>query len=410
MQTTVGNVFPASIVDGGAQVATLDAGASSRTISFPTDAFLTLFERVGVKEGDPTSDLLGIYSRMNVGRDMKARLAFFTKPNSLLSARTPGCTWKPKGGVRMQTDTIDTYPIVYDGEQCPDQIFGECFERLFGTGTNVYDVLGTPEGRALFQQMLNAIYLGLGNSAMQLALFGNHPAIEVVNNNGKHNLSAEAWEDYYDQQTSTNLSGIITILDDLNTSGVPGFDVPLPDTDFNAAGQYTGNIINLIESLKAAAGYEFSAIINGEFAPGAPRPIILLTDALFNAYRNYLITLYNANPATLAYQLQGPDGQLFRMHNVLDYFGLPVVRWTASEAFDNVCGTKAHRAALLAPGAFGIAYSGDFASQYEGMGLIVEQRLDLPHKGKVFMHTTFRLGAAVAKDFVTYAANVQVPV
>jgi len=79
-------------------------------------------------------------------------------------------------------------------------------------------------------------------------------------------------------------------------------------------------------------------------------------------------------------------------------------------AIDSITGATSHRAALIAPGLFGIAYSGDVAQQYSGMGLKVIQRLEAPYQGKIYLETTLRAGAAIADtDFVVYGSNLKHP-
>ena len=98
------------------------------------------------------------------------------------------------------------------------------------------------------------------------------------------------------------------------------------------------------------------------------------------------------------------------MQNVLDFDGLPVVHWDASTSFDSIVGSTSHRAALIAPGSFGIAANVDTANQFSGMGLKLIQRLEAPYQGKIYLDTTLRAGAAIADtDFVVYGSNLKHP-
>lgn len=410
MQTTFGNVWPVSLLDESGRVGVvLDADRATRTFGMPTQAFLNIFERVVVKDGDLNADLLGLYSKMSVGRDLKARFGYLTTPRHVLSSRKNGCVWTPKGSSRLKSDVVDTYPFEVNIEQCPSSLWGDCFEMLFGPGNDVRDMLSTPEGRQLYEQFLRSVFVGVGNSVHMLLNFSNHSAITTANASGFYKVSAEEWADFLDQMTSTQLGGIVTLLDRLADEGEPGFDVPIPDS-FNANGQFTGDIIALLERLKSKAKGAMRALIRSEFRPNQPRPIIILSDALFDAYQNYIVTNFSSTSEAYRYRLLGVDGQIITAMNILSYMGLPVARWEASAQFDEVVGTTSHRAAIVAPGAFGIAYSGDIMQQYDGMNMRIVQRLDPPYQGKIFLDTTFRLGAAVEPEFVVYGALIKSPV
>lgn len=410
MQTTVGNVWPVSLLDAdGRTGVVLDATASTRTFGMPTQAFLNIFERLVIKEGDLNADLLGIYSKMPVGRDLKARFGYLTTPRHVLSGRKNGCVWTPKGSSRLKTDTVDTYPFEVNIEQCPSSLWGDCFEMMFGPGNDVRDMLSTQEGRAMYEQFVRSVFLGVGNSVHMLLNFSNHSSIAQADASSFYKVMPEEWADFLDQMTSTELGGIITLLDKLANEGEPGFDVPIPDA-FNANGQFLGDIIALLEALKSKAKGAMRALIRSEFKPGQPKPVILLSDALFDAYQNYIVVNFSSTSEAYRYRLLGQDGQVITAMNILSYMGLPVARWEASAQFDEIVGTTSHRAAIVAPGAFGIAYSGDIAQQYDGMNMRIVQRLEPPFQGKIYLDTTFRLGAAIEDDFIVYGSLIKAPV
>lgn len=409
MQTTTGNLYPVSLLVGGQQAVLLDQAGSTRSFSMRTEAFLTIFERIAVKDGDFNADLLGLYSKMPVGRDLKARLGYLSIPSHIITKRTNACAWTPKGASRLITEVIDTHPFGVYIEQCAASLWGDCFEMLFGEGNDVRDILSTPEGRALYEQMLRSIFIGLGNSVHMLANFSNHPVISDADTLGFYKVTAQEWADFLDQMTSSQMGGFITLLDQLANEGQPGFDVVISDADFNANGQYTGDIIALLEQMKRKAKGEFRAFIRTEPRPGQARPIILLSDALFDAYANYIATTYSPTSEGYRFRMLGQDGQVITALNILSYMGLPVMRWDVSARFDEVTGATSHRAAIVAPGAFGLAFSGDVTRQYDGMGMRIVQKMDPPDLGKLYMNTEFRLGAAIQEDFVVYGANIQVP-
>jgi len=407
-RTTTGNLLPAQLSDG----TQFDTSRDRRYIEVPTQAVMRYFDKVAVKYGDINADMLGIFGKMNVGRDLKARIGSLSTPNHLFSNRKNGCVWTPKGRVRLNTMEVDTCPIEINMEQCPDALWGDCFEMLFGTGNQVRDMLATPEGAALFDMFLRQVYIGIGNSFFMYTGFSNHPMIDTANTLGFWSTvtDADAWADFHDQMTSTTCGGYVTLLDELAAQGEPGYDVVIDDADFDANETYTGDIIAFLEGMKAKARGTFRAMIRAERSSTPYRPIFLLSDALFDAYREHIRTTYTGISEGYRYLIQGVDGQTIRMQNVLDFDGLPVMRWEASEIFDSVVGSTSHRAALIAPGVFGIAYSGEATRQYEGMGLRVMQKLDAPYMGKIYLDTTLRVGAALAdKDFIVYGSLLKHP-
>ena len=95
------------------------------------------------------------------------------------------------------------------------------------------------------------------------------------------------------------------------------------------------------------------------------------------------------------------------MKNVLRYKGVAVVQWDEIGTFDAIVGTQSHRAAIVAPGDFGLAHDVQDLAQFDGMGLIVQQSSEVQYKGKIFMSTTFHWGAGIVDPtMVTMASNI----
>ena len=185
MRELSGNVWPTQLLDGSNNpMVTLDRTRDTRYFEMRTEAMMRFFDKVAIKYGDVNADMLGIFGRMNIGRDLKARIGSLTTPNHLFSNRKNGCVWTPKGRVRLNTTEVETCPIEVNMEQCPDGLWGDCMEMLFGTGNDVRDLRGTPEGEALFQQFLRQVFIGIGNSFFMYTAFSNHPMIETANTLG----------------------------------------------------------------------------------------------------------------------------------------------------------------------------------------------------------------------------------
>ena len=98
------------------------------------------------------------------------------------------------------------------------------------------------------------------------------------------------------------------------------------------------------------------------------------------------------------------------MRNVLVVDNMPVIRWDAHVPFDKITGAKSHRMAIVAPGVFGVLHDVDDLKQWDDMGLMLEQSQMLKDKGKIYMTTTLRWGAAIADtNFVVMARTVLQP-
>lgn len=311
---------------------------------------------------------------------------------------------------------IDTNPIEYQGEECPDAYWNSCMEALFAPGNGVRDLQSSPELRALLTETLKTLSLGLGNSFTELAHFSLHPDITTADTAGSFLVDEERWDDFYAQMVGSdarpnNGAGLVTIIDGLADEGKPGYDIDIPDADIDSNNNYTGDIVQLFEAIIAKAKTELRTMAKRGVMVGSAKryPIMLCTSAEFRAYEDYLLTNSNGNPMLLNYQLLGTDGTARMMPGVLHYKGIPVVEWDESSWFDEIVGTKAHRVALVAPGTFGIATDvmNIQNSWTRGVGLNITQKLDAPYNGKIFMDTTLRWGAALAdKDFMVYARNL----
>ena len=402
------------IIEGGFGLFSTPGGANRVTVS--TESTLRIFENVAVVQRDQYARALGLYGDVALGRDLDARFMSFSVPKHLLSPRKNGCSWNPKGGLRMNVDTFGTCPVEFDGTQCADAFFGTCFERLFGPGNARNDFYSTPEAQAVLAQMITRIYQGLGNSFFDLYNFANHPLITNANTNGTYTVSVAEWEDYVDQMLADSdtgrnaCAGLITQLDALKASGNPYYtmDIPIADIDV-ATKSYTGSFPALINDMIATASPELqTAIESGVMINGRiVFPIILATAPEFNAEKERIRSLAGTNELAYRYMIEGMDGVTKLERNVLMLDNMPIIRWEAHAAFDAITGVQSHRVAIVAPGAFGVLHDIDPLREFEGLGLIIEQSPLLRDKKRIDMTTTFRWGAGIADtNFVVMASNI----
>lgn len=408
MRTVEGSAWG---LDQPVDAVTIDTIGNNNYIKVRSGTWLNIFNKAAIIEGDVTNDTLGLYSRLLVDGEGKAKFGTIKTPHHLFRPRQNGCVWTPNGKIRMGLTEFDTCPIEYQGEQCPDAFWNSCFESLFTEGRGVRD-LEMGEIAQITMSAFRQLAIGLGNSFFELWNFANHPDIVTADTNGTYLVDDERWEDYYAQQVGStsrpvNCSGMVTILDELANEGESGYTVEIPNADITA-GAYTGDVVALFNQMVNAAKPELKTIARRGVGMGANRryPIMLVTENIYQAYQDYLITTFPQIPTVLQYFLTGASAGVSTVPGVLNWNGIPVVSWDAITSFDEIVGTTSTKIALVTPGAFGVASDVRNLRQYQGMGLRMVQKLDPPDNGKIYMDTTLRWGAALAdKDWVVYGRN-----
>ena len=408
MRTVEGSAWG---LDQPVDAVTIDTIGTNNYIKVRSSTWLNIFNKAAIIEGDVTNDTLGLYSRLLVDGEGKAKFGTIKTPHHLFRPRQNGCVWTPNGKIRMGLTEFDTCPIEYQGEQCPDAYWNSCFESLFTEGRGVRD-LETGEIAQITTSVFRQLAIGLGNSFFELWNFANHPDIVTADTNGTYLVDDERWEDYYAQQVGStsrpvNCSGMVTILDELANEGESGYTVDIPNSDITA-GAYTGDVVALFNQMVNAAKPELKTIARRGVGMGANRryPIMLVTENIYQAYQDYLITTFPQIPTVLQYFLTGASAGVSTVPGVLNWNGIPVVSWDAITSFDEIVGTTSTKIALVTPGAFGVASDVRNLRQYQGMGLRMVQKLDPPDNGKIYMDTTLRWGAALAdKDWLVYGRN-----
>lgn len=387
----------------------VDTIGTNNYIRVRTGAWLNIFNKAAIIEGDLTNDRLGLYSRLIVDGEGKAKFGTIKTPNHLFRPRQNGCVWNPNGKIRIGLTEFDTCPIEYQGEQCPDAFWNSCFESLFTEGRGVRD-LESGEIARVMALALQQLAIGLGNSFHELYQFANHPDITTADTNGTYLVDDDQWEDFFAQMVGSadrpvNCSGMVTILDELADAGTPGYTISIPAGDIDADNNYTGDVVALFNQMVNAAKPTLKTFARTGYGAGAARryPILLVSDNIYRAYQDYLITTFPQIPTILQYFLTGVSPEVSLVPGVLNWNGIPVVSWDAVTSFDEIVGTNSTKIALVAPGAFGVASDVRNLRQYEGMGLRMVQKLDPPDNGKIYMDTTLRWGAALADiEYVTY--------
>ena len=395
------------ILEGGFGLIQSD---SSRRLTIPRDVALTYYQDFAVVETDEYANRLGLYGHVMLNRDLKAQFLSFTTPKHLWSKRANGCSWNPKGGVRMNVETFPTCPIEYDGEQCPDAFYGTCFEQLFNPDPGTGRTFNSPESLAVLDQMVTQVNRGLGNSFFDLYHFANHPFITTSDTNAWYDVALGEWEDYTDQMLSGECGGLVTQLDALFDMGHRGYTRSLSVN--NTTGAYTGEFVDDIAALIGDCGVELrTAMRSGVTINGVRRyPVILVTSDIFDNYRDWIRAMAPTNELAYVYHMLGTDGVTIQDRNILMYDSMPVIRWDANDRFDAITGAKSHRIAIVMPGNFGVLHDVQSLDQFGGMGMVIEQSQRLQDKGKIYMTANLRWGAGIANvDFAAMAKTVLHP-
>jgi len=367
---------------------------TDRVIEIDTEASLQFFEHYSVRQPALAEDTLGMYSYLPIGRDLKARFAHMKRPNHILQKRKNGCAWNPKGRVETQINEFTTGAIEYNGEQCPDFVYDTIMERILGVGNQVRDLFATAEGTAIMNELIEKIYLGMGDSINNMAYWANHPLITSSNANNWYvgNTPADQWVDFVDQQNHSEVGGWMTVVDALKTAGNANFNVAIAAANAGTDGTYSGDPEDLFRLLKSTASGDFKVML--QQVSFSERPAFIVTEGIWNAYFDKLVNTYTAIPETYRLRVTGQDGIAATVPNVLMWQGHPVILNTQWGVFDSLTGVTHHRAILSAPGNFGLAFDTEAVrnAQYSGASMRLTQRVLPPFQGKVYMDTTFRMG------------------
>jgi len=366
-----------------------------------------IFNEVALRKSNIVATQLGLYSFVPVGRYNKAKMLGMNTPKYLLQGRKNCLTWNPKGTISMTADEIQAYPVEFMGSQCADDFFGKCFEYITGTGPDMVDLFSTPEGNQLLGLALDNIYLGLGNSVHELATFGGDPLITQSDTNNwwnKDYLTTDEWTDFIDQQTGVGVTGHIPLIEAAKAEGLAHFNVSLPGGDFSGDA-YTGSDITVeFDKVIAASKTRFRVLVKQRAADNV---VMGVTKSVFDAYKNHLIDTYGASGIPSAYLLI-IEGEA--VPGVLRYDGVPVVCMDEWTEHDEILGVNTHRILLTAKGNLHIAHDVASIDQFGGMGLRVEQSMDLRDKGRIDMYTAFQIGAGIANtDFMVNASLILTP-
>lgn len=386
---------------------TFDQIGNNRYVTIPTRASTIFFKELGIKYTDIAANALGLYTIGSVGRAQEAIFASLDTPKHLLKPRENGCAWRSKGNIRSSITKVEMCPVEYQGQQCPDEFYASCLESIFEVGNGVKDLFGSPEAKAIMMELLDKIYLGLGNSLYELATFGDHPFIDESDAEGYFNVEAKEWVDYKDQQSAcTGWYSRIDYLKDID--GRENFNIQISEDEVNEA-EFIGDPEDLFKRITSVAKGPFATVLKSRSYRGYA-PIILVSSGIYDAYETKLLNKFPSIPDIYQLYVNGMTNDKTLIPGVLRWGGYWVVRDDSQETFDNITGAITHRVVLTVPGNFGIVTDVKDLRQYDGMGLRLVQKLDPPDNGIVYMDTTFKMATAILNtNFMANASLILTP-
>lgn len=369
-------------------------GGARRDMVVNLEVAAQFFRKLFVEKGSPLSYPLGLFSTLNVDRNGKAKLIEIGTPRHVLQKFTNCTTWNPKGRMDLQTGEINTAHIEFMGTQCADSWLGGCLEQILPLGADVWDFRATPEGRAMFNAMVAGVYSALGNSINDLVMYAGNSLITSSDTNSwwdNSTITTKEWEEFIDQQTNIEMSGIYTLIDDLKAASNPQYTVDI-SSYYNADGSFntSTDVTALFDSVLGAATGELNVALRRQ--AGEISTAILVDGTTFDAYKKYIIGTYSAIPQGY---LMEQNGEAVR--GVLMYDGKPVIVDDSIEMMSSYIGVEQRRCIVTALGNFAVARRQEaIPDMYDGAGLVVQQSDLLRDKGRLDMYSAFRLNTAIA--------------
>lgn len=389
------------------------------TLSINTESALNFFKGLSVLKPKLVENSFGLFSFGSVGRNNKVRFASMTNatPHMLRPRGNKGCIWNPVGNIAMNVDEFSLAPVKYQGQLCPDNFWGDCFERLLGVGNQIEDVYATPEGKAIIIELIQSIYNSLGDSLWMLAWFAEHPLIAAADSGDSFDAEDEEWN-YFVEQQALGIGGWMTLIDAYKLAGRSNYNVQIAEDSIGEDATFVGDIgrPNGLFSQMIKQSSKTMKLLNGRTTSGTVsgankgKQPILVTRSIFEGYERELLTDYSHLPESFYYHLNdeycaklgciGND----MVSGVLKWKGHLVILMDDWEYFYDLVGVEAHIAMMVVGGVLGMGFDVPSLDQYGGLGMLVEQKLGAPDLGKLYLHTNFDIGMGVVNpDLITYA-------
>jgi hypothetical protein len=380
---------------------------NARNIAFTRESSMYFFKRMALLKSNIIANALGLYSFAQANPDGTVQFAHLKGPKFVLRPKTTGCVWDPIRGIVMQSNSFDSKPFEFQGEQCPDPFVGTCFEEFFGrTEKERESFVSTEQGRALLNQMILLVNKAIGNSYYDITQFGQNVAITIANADKTYTCTDQEWERYMLQQST--VAGHMTILDNLKQHGLDNMNVAINNDDISDDGNaYVGQTSELFDRLINAQNSEMLTMADN----GTILGIIEVDPRIFDKYEKELQAKYETIPQMLYYYMNGAFCQIAgcdstrAVPGILKYRGYAIVRKRDWQHFNTLIGQNIWRATLTAPGNYGVSYDILPGDQFGGFGLELEQTTSMKDRGLVYMSTRLRVGTGLIEPTFTINAS-----
>lgn len=376
---------------------------NSNILELNINSALHFIETYGILLEDVVANSMGMY---NISKDVKEGKVKFLQSKGdrwFTKTKPASCAWDPAGFVTYSKSEVTLAPHNIQLAHCTEDVPG--WEGLFGQGNE--SLLDTPVGQRFFQDMVKWIFRGIGNDLTASATWGNHPIIAAA----KLKYSGDPDKFLRIQKTLNICGGWLTMVDAYKTQGLANYNVPISPTDVNGD-EFIGDPNALFNKVRAAQTTEFKAATRELRAMGQ-RPILAVTPSIFEAYQNWLGTQYPTIPDMFYYKLNGEFCANLGCAGGSSASG--VIGWgdfwvKSMDSWGVVSSDMEiyhHRVLATMPGNLGLGLDVKEDSNFNGMGLILQQKLDVDQAGKIVGATNYRMGTAILdKDFIVNASLV----
>lgn len=377
----------------------------TRFVQIDQGQALFFYEKIAIAKPAPSANHLGLFTMKSVGNKEKIKIGSLGVPKHLWTKRKNGCEFVPKGGIKTGVQEFTMNALEFDGVECPDALYGDSLETIYGVGLEVENFFATKAGQDVFNMILNRIFLGLGNSMYDLVWNGASPWITEAANNNWYEVEEDEWVDYVDQMEA--MGGIITQIDQLKAMGLPHFRIEIKDSEVEGE-NYKGEVGTVLFPRVKKGATKKMIIATKRKLNG--RSFYLVTPSIYNKYKEEIIETYNNIP--IAYQVftTGTTGDKILLEDCLMWDGIYVVCMDEWDEFGVMCNIIQHRVFFTVPGNIALLYDIPMLNESTGFGLEMVQKLDPEYKGKIFLHTTLKLGTGlIDHEFCANASYTLTP-
>ncbi|NOT37208.1 MAG: hypothetical protein HOP11_07500 [Saprospiraceae bacterium] len=376
---------------------------NTNSVIIDVPAALHFVQRVGIEHEDLVTNALGLYTIETNVKNGKVKFLLPTGEGYITKARPASCAWDPYAGITYDREEVTLCPHNIQVEHCTEEVPG--LEGIFGQGNDVEDLVSTETGQRMFADLVEWIYSSMGSDAVKSSHFGKHPV--VASAEASFTGSPELYSRI--KNTLSICGGFLTMADQYKAQGEANFAVPIAPENTNGD-KYTGNVIDLFNSVVAAQPKKLKALISKKRAKGV-NPIMLVSGGIFDAYKTHLIDTHPAISDAWHFKL---TAELCSRYGCVEgSFADDVLLWDGfwikrMGIWDEVAADLEiihHRVLLTVPGNFGIGLDVDSVPGNKGVGLKFDTSDQVKDAGKIYLATNYRMGTSILmKDLCVNAS------